>query len=127
MKKENVISFIKFGVISCGAGIIEIGTFTLLNEVCHLEYWLSYLIGLTLSIVFNFTVNRKVTFKPTDTLKRDVCLIIAYNVVFLGLSTAFEHLMTLWGVNEYVATAINMIVNMVTEFLFSKFVIYRNK
>ena len=41
---------LKFLLFSISAGLIEIGTFTLLNELLHLPYWLSYLIAHLLSM-----------------------------------------------------------------------------
>ena len=49
---------VKFTLFSISAGLIEIGSFTLLNELLHLPYWLSYLTALVLSVVWNFTLNR---------------------------------------------------------------------
>ena len=50
--------FLKFVLFSASAGLIEIGSFALLNELLDWPYWPSYLIALTLSVLWNFTLNR---------------------------------------------------------------------
>ena len=125
-KKEWLRSF-KFFLFSVSAGVIQIGSFTLLNEFVQLEEWLSYLISLVLSVVWNFTFNRKFTFKSTENVTRAMLLVAGYYCVFTPLSTLLEYYLAdtlAW--NEYIVTLINMLLNMVTEFLFQRFVVYRN-
>ena len=49
---KETLRFVKFFFISISAGLIEIGTFTLLNEVLELKYWPCYLIALILSVLW---------------------------------------------------------------------------
>ena len=63
-KKNELMRTVKFTLFSISAGIIQIGTFTLMNELLHWDYWVSYLISLVLSVVWNFTCNRKFTLSP---------------------------------------------------------------
>lgn len=54
-------------------------------------------------------------------------LVALYYCVFTPLSTLLEHyLADILAWNEYIVTFINMLLNMVTEFLFQRFVVYRN-
>ncbi|MBO4887763.1 MAG: GtrA family protein [Firmicutes bacterium] len=122
---KEVIRAIKFALISASAGIIQIGTFTLLNELLHLPYWVSYLIALVLSVVWNFTLNRKYTFKSAANVPIAMLKVAAYYAVFTPLSTWLEHLLTTGaGWNEYLVTAINMLLNFVTEFLYQRFFVF---
>ena len=73
--KENLLQVAKFVFFSCGAGIIQFGSFTLLNELLHLNYWVSYLIALVLSILYNFTFNRKFTFKSASNIPVAMALV----------------------------------------------------
>ena len=57
------IRVVKFTFFSISAGLVEIGAFALFNELLHWPYWLSYLLALVLSVLWNFTLNRKFTFK----------------------------------------------------------------
>ena len=127
MKKKELLRTIKFVLFSISAGIIQMGSFALLNELAGLDYWVSYLIALVLSVLWNFTFNRKFTFKSTANITRAMLLVAGYYCVFTPLSTWLEHLLAGnmdW--NEYLVTALNMVLNMVTEFLFQRFVVYRN-
>lgn len=85
-KKELWRAF-KFFLISISAGIIQVGSFTLLNEVFHLNYWVAYLTSLLLSIIWNFTINRKYTFKSANNVKIAMLLVLAFYAVFTPLST----------------------------------------
>ena len=127
MNKIELWRSLKFVLFSISAGVIQMGSFALLNELLHLDYWLSYLIALVLSVVWNFTFNRKYTFKSTGNITRAMLLVALYYCVFTPLSTILEHYLAdtlTW--NEYIVTLINMLLNMVTEFLFQRFVVYRN-
>ena len=116
---------LKFTFFSISAGLIEIGAFTLLNEVFHLPYWVSYLVALVLSVLWNFTLNRRFTFKSAANVPIAMLKVAAYYVVFTPLSTALEHWLTAsLGWNEYLATAANMILNFVTEFLYQRYFVF---
>ena len=106
---QEFIRFIKFALFSASAGLIEMGSFALLNEFTAWSYWPCYLIALVLSVVWNFTLNRKFTFKS------------AANAVFTPLSTLLgEYLAGTLGWNEYLVTVINMLLNFGTEFLYQR-------
>lgn len=126
-KKKEFLRVVKFTLFSISAGLIEIVSFTLLNELLHLPYWMSYLIALVLSVLWNFTLNRKFTFQSAANVPIAMLKVAAYYAVFTPLSTLLEHqLAGNLGWNEYLVTAINMALNFVTEFLFQRFVVYRN-
>ena len=127
MNKKEWLRSLKFVLFSASAGIIQMGSFALLNELAQLDYWASYLISLVLSVVWNFTFNRKFTFKSTGNVGRAMILVALYYCIFTPLSTLLEHYLAdtlAW--NEYIVTFLNMLLNMVTEFLFQRFVVYRN-
>ena len=126
-KKKEILRVVKFTLFSISAGLIEIVSFALLNELLHLPYWLSYLIALVLSVLWNFTLNRKFTFQSAANVPIALLKVACYYAVFTPLSTLLEHqLAGNLGWNEYLVTAINMVLNFVTEFLFQRFVVYRN-
>lgn len=125
MKTKEIWRFVKFGLFSASAGLIEMGSFALLNEFTGWSYWPCYLIALILSVIWNFTLNRKYTFRSDANVPRAMLLLFAYYAVFTPLSTWWGDYMAEdvhW--NEYLVTAINMIANFITEFLFQRFVIY---
>ncbi|MBP1736589.1 MAG: polysaccharide synthesis protein GtrA [Oscillospiraceae bacterium] len=118
---------VKFALFSCSAGIIELGSFALLNELLHLHYWFSYLTALILSIVWNFTLNRRYTFKASGSVPAAMLKVFAFYCVFTPASTVLGNWLVetlLW--NAYLVTGLNMACNLVTEYLFDKHVVYRN-
>lgn len=117
--------FIKFALFSVSAGLVQIASFTLFNEVFRWDYWVSYLIALVLSVLWNFTFNRKFTFKSATNIPVAMLKVAAYYAVFTPLSTILEHyLTTSLGWNEYIVTGINMAINFVTEFLYQRFFVF---
>ncbi len=122
---KELIRAAKFTLFSISAGLIEIGSFTLFNELLHLPYWLSYLTALVLSVLWNFTLNRKFTFKSAANVPIAMLKVAAYYAVFTPLSTMLEHVLTMrFGWNPYLATALNMVLNFVTEFLYQRFFVF---
>ena len=120
--------FVKFVLFSASAGLIEIGSFALLNELTGRSYWPCYLIALTLSVLWNFTLNRKFTFRSAANVPRAMLLVLAYYCVFTPATTLLGNwLAEDLGWNEYLVTGINMLLNVTTEFLFQKYVVYRNQ
>lgn len=65
----------KFLLFSCSAGLIELGSFALFNEVFHWPYWGAYLTALVLSVLWNFTCNRRYTFRSTEKVTRAMTLV----------------------------------------------------
>ncbi|NMP38369.1 MAG: GtrA family protein [Clostridiales bacterium] len=125
-KRQNVIQGIKFALFSASAGIIEVVSFTLLNEVAKLTYWPAYLIALVLSVLYNFTVNRRFTFKSANNVPVAMLKIALFYCVFTPLSTWGGAAVESRGVNEYIVLGCTMALNFVTEFLYCRFVVYRN-
>lgn len=118
---------VKFVLFSCSAGIIQMGSFALLNEFTPMAYWPKYLIALVLSVVWNFTLNRRFTFKSSNNVPKAMMQVLGYYCVFTPLSTWLGSYLAetlLW--NEYLVTAINMLLNFSTEFLFDRFVVFRD-
>lgn len=125
-RKNDIIRILKFVGFSCSAGVIQFVVFTILNEVLHLIYWPAYLIALVLSVLWNFTFNRKFTFKSANNVPIAMLKVAAYYVVFTPLSTLWGDALTdkaHW--NEYLVLAFTMVINLVTEYLFNQFVVYR--
>ena len=117
-------------MFSISAGVIQIASFTLLNEVIIKdvgnEYGWSYFIALTLSVLWNFTVNRRFTFKSAKNIPIAMLLVFAFYCVFTPLSIWWGIALTNIGWNEYIVLGLTMIINFVTEFLWTRYVVYRN-
>lgn len=125
-KKQNLIQIIKFALFSASAGIIQLVSFTLLFEVLELSNTAAYIISLSLSVLWNFTFNRKFTFKSAANIPVAMVKVALFYCVFAPLSTWWTHELTALGINEYLIEAVTMLVNLITEYLYCRFVVYRN-
>ena len=137
MKKE-LFRTIKYALVAASAGLIQIGSYTLFYELFHWAPWLAYLVSLILSVLWNFTINRRYTFHSSDNLKRPMLLVAVYYVVFTPLSTWWTAALTgenpFTGaaasaeplVNNYVVQIGTMLINFVTEFLYQRFVVFKD-
>ena len=127
IKNNSVWQAVKFTLFSISAGAIQVISFTLLNEFLKMRYWPAYLISLTLSVVWNFTFNRRYTFKSAANVPVAMAKVFGFYLVFTPLSTWLGHVAETGGINEYIVLAVTMLSNFVLEFLFCKFVVYKNK
>lgn len=125
--KQTVWQAVKFTLFSASAGIIQVVSFALLNELIGWKYWPSYLIALTLSVLWNFTLNRRYTFQSAANVPVAMAKVFGFYLVFTPLSTWMGQLAENAGVNEYIVLVVTMLSNFVLEFLFCKFVVYRNQ
>ena len=124
-KHQEALRAVKFALFSASAGLIQIGSFTLFNEVFHWTYWVCYLLSLVLSVLWNFTLNRKYTFRSAANVPVAMAKVAAYYAVFTPLSTLLGNwLVDGLGWNEYLVTALNMILNFVTEFLYQRWFVF---
>lgn len=125
-KRKETLRVIKFIMFSISAGVIEILSFTLLNELTDWPYWPCYLIALILSVIWNFTLNRKFTFKSVANVPVAMAKILAFYCVFTPVTTILgNYLAESLHWNEYIVTGINMGLNISTEYLYDRFVVFR--
>ena len=118
---------LKFVLFSISAGIIEIGVFALMTESHRFSYWSCYLTALLLSVLWNFTLNRKFTFKSAANVPAAMLKVLAYYAVFTPMTTLLgNYLAETCGWNDYLVTLLNMGLNLSTEFLYQRFVVYGN-
>ncbi len=124
--KKQLWQAIKFTLFSVSAGAIQIGTFAIL-EIFIKDYWIPYLISLTLSILWNFTLNRKYTFKSAANIPVAMAKVFGFYLVFTPLSTYLGDMAEGAGGDDFVILIVTMLANFVLEFLFCKLVVYRGK
>ena len=123
---RELIRSLKFVLFSASAGIIQIISFTLMNELTGLPYWPCYLTALILSVLWNFTLNRRYTFRSAASVPKAMILVGIFYAVFTPLSTiAGNYLAESAGVNEYIVTVLNMLSNFVLEYLYDRFIVFR--
>lgn len=125
MNKKELLRVIKFTLFSISAGVIQIGSFTLLNELVRWDWWPSHLISLTLSVLWNFTLNRKFTFQSAANVPVAMLKTLGYYLVYTPTSLWLGNYLTgtlLW--NNYIVEVLVMLLNFVTEFLFQRFFVF---
>ena len=125
-EKKQLWQAVKFTLFSISAGVIQIGFFALL-EIFIKDYWIPYLISLVLSILWNFTLNRRYTFKSAANVPVAMAKVFGFYLVFTPLSTYLGNLAEGAGVNDFIILLVTMLANFVLEFLFCKLVVYRGQ
>lgn len=126
-KHKELFRSLKFLMFSISAGIIEIIAFTILNEITGWSYWPCYLIALVLSVLWNFTLNRRYTFQSANNVPVAMAKVFVFYCIFTPVSTIAGNFLAenlMW--NEYLVTLINMIANFTLEFLYDRFFVFRN-
>lgn len=120
---------LKFTLFSVSAGVIQIASFSLFRELCHWEEWLAYLVSLVLSVLWNFTFNRKFTFKSAANVPVAMAKTALFYLVFTPLSLWWTAALTHGETEGLLAYAVEigtMLVNFVTEYLYQRFFVFRN-
>jgi len=123
-RRKSLVQALKFTLFSASAGLIQIGSFALM-EIFIRDYWIPYLISLVLSVLWNFTLNRRYTFKSAANVPVAMAKVFGFYLVFTPLSTWLGDLAEGAGVPDFLILAVTMIANFVLEFLFCKFLVYR--
>ena len=127
MPKKELIRSLKFLLFSISAGVIELAAFSLLSELTRWTYWPCYLIALTLSVLWDFTLNGRYTFQSASNVPKAMALVLLFYCVFTPLSTVLGSFLadTLrW--NEYLVTILNMAANFILEYLYDRLVVFRD-
>ena len=125
-KKKEMVRVVRFTLFSASAGLIEFGSFAALSALTAWSYWPRYLIALVLSVVWNFTLNRKFTFKSANNVPKAMALVLLYYAVFTPTSTVLGSWLTdTLGWNDYLVTVLNMLLNFGTEYLYDRLVVFR--
>ena len=123
-KKEDLVQAFKFLCFSLSAGVIQVVVFSIL-ELISLPYWVSYLLALIASVVWNFTLNREFTFKSANNIPIAMLKVAAFYAVFTPLSTIGGNALESIGWNDFLVLAISMVLNFVLEFFYSKYFVFR--
>lgn len=125
-KRQTIVQVAKFVAFSMGAGIIQIVSYVLIHEISGWAHWKCYLPSLILSVLYNFTVNRRYTFKSATNVPIAMLKVAFYYCIFTPISTYLGNLAETAGINNYIIQAVTMVCNLVTEFLVCRFWVYRN-
>lgn len=125
-RKKEFIRTIKFVLFSASAAVIQVLSFAIFEELIHLIHWLSYLLALIASVVWNFTLNRRFTFYSAGNIPIAMLKVAIFYIVFTPLSTWWTAILTgpEIGWNEYLVLVITMLINFVTEYLYDRFFVF---
>ena len=124
-KKKEAARGIKFALFSASAGIIQLSSFALLEAFTPWPYWPKYLIALVLSVLWNFTLNRRFTFRATGNVPIAMLMVACFYAVFTPLSTILGNwLAESCGWNGLLVTILNMALNLTTEYLYDRFFVF---
>lgn len=122
---KEYLRFLLFTFFSISAGLIEISVFALLNEISEWSYWPCYLLALLCSILWNFTLNRKFTFRSAANVPVAMLKVLGFYAVFIPTTTLLGSYLAdtlMW--NEYLVTGINMALNFVTEYFYQRHIVF---
>ncbi|MBO5395236.1 MAG: GtrA family protein [Clostridia bacterium] len=125
--KSNWWQAIKFTLFSISAGVIQFGVFALLSEVFFWDFWPSHLISVTLSVIWNFTFNRKFTFKASNNVPIAMLLVLVFYAAFIPASVFGGQALKDCGWDALLVEALMMVINFVTEFFWQKFIVFNTK
>ena len=125
-KRKEFIRTLKFVLFSASAGIIQVSSFAVMEEILHWKHWVSYLIALIASVLWNFTLNRKFTFCSANNVPVAMMKVAIFYAIFTPLSTWWTATLTgkHVGWNEYVVLAGTMAINFITEYLYDRFIVF---
>ncbi len=128
MNKKETLRVLKFVLFSASAGIVETVAMILGEEVFEIPYhYLCYTIALVMSVLWNFTFNRKFTFQSAENVPKAMFLVFLFYIPFAPFTIWLEHILAdVNGWNEYLVLAINMGLNLSLEYLWDSKVVYKN-
>ncbi len=123
--RESLIQAIKFTLLSISAAGIEAVSFIILERLTTLPYDIKHVISVVLSVLWNFTLNRRYTFKSANNVPIAMLKVGLFYAIFIPLTAWLGKLADGAGVNEYIIKGSTMVLNFVGEFLWWKFIVFR--
>lgn len=127
IKKETYIQTIKFFAISASAALIEIISFFIFRKIFKMNIELSQAISIILSVIYNFTVNRKYTFKSNNNYYLSLIKASLFYLFFIPFSAYGSKLLEGLKVNDIFIKTASLLINGIGEFLWFKYFVFRNK
>ena len=118
---------LKFFLFSMSAAVIELSSFALCDAVFQMAPWVSQLISQILSVLWNFTFNRRFTFQSAGNIPVAMVKVALFYVVFTPVTTWATQQLTenyLW--NEYLVKGLVMLTNLITEFLYQRYFVFKD-
>ncbi len=123
--REALKQALKFTLLSISAAGIEALSFIALDSLSRLPYDVKHVISIVLSVVWNFTLNRRYTFKSANNVPLAMMKVALFYLLFIPLTAWLGQWAAGAGIHEYLIKACTMILNFVGEFLWWKFIVFR--
>ena len=114
----------KFVLFSLSAGLIDFGSFFIMNDLLSWNTTLAQVISVVLSVIWNFTLNRKFTFKSAANVPIAMLKLGLFYVVFIPMSAWLTDWLVGMGWHADGVKIITMALNMILEYLVQRFVIF---
>ncbi len=121
--KETLRQSVMFTLLSLSAGLVEAGSFFVL-DLANIPYFWAHLISVTLSVLWNFTLNRRYTFKSANNVPIAMLKVGLFYLFFIPITAYFGQMASSAGINDFIIKAVTMLLNFVGEFLWWKFVVF---
>ncbi len=147
-KKQSFLQILKYLLCAGSAGIIQMCVFTLLTFLfknvdlgtmwfiipdMEVTLFLSTTLALFLSVLWNFTFNRKFTFHSAGNVPKAMFLAFLFYIPFYPFQTWYVHAvsqamsLTNLELGKILAEASILVINCVLEFCWQKFVVFRKE
>ena len=149
INKKELWRAVKFTLFSISAGAIQaisslLLKLVILDRVMNPNATMTFIIkqptstfiadtvGLALSVLWNFTFNRKFTFKAANNVPLAMLLAFVFYIPFYPFQIWYvpmveQGLASIGGWGYVIGLGTCMIINFVLEFLWQKFVVFRGK
>jgi len=124
--RDELIRTVKFVLFSISAGVIEMGSFAILDALGIMDPTACSVIALIISVIWNFTLNRELTFRSANNVPIAMLKVAAFYAVFTPLVSGlfFDYLTKTCGWNDILAKALTMVINFVTEYLYDRYFVF---
>lgn len=132
MSKEKIKKIfstqeVKFFFFSISAALVEIISFFILRNVFKINIEISQSISIALSVIYNFTINRKYTFKSTNNIYIAMLKVAIFYIFFIPFSAFGSKALERLGIPDVVIKTISLLLNGIGEFLWWKYVVFYDK
>ena len=124
-ERTEIFRTMKYFMFATSAGVIEMAMFTVFDQFTPWDYWPCYLISLVMSVLWNFTLNRKFTFKSNNNIPVAMGKVAVYYAIFTPISTILGSYLVeslMW--NAYLVALISLLLNGVTEYLYQRLYVF---
>lgn len=125
--KKGIMQAIKFFMFSATAAIIDITAFFILRKAFNVRIDIAEVISVILSVLYNFTINRKYTFKSTNKIVPAMIKVALFYAVFIAFAATLSVALKEKHVPEAIIKGMTLALNGIGEFLWWKYVVFKEE